>query len=340
MDPVELLRGLVEIPSPSFMEERACAFLVENLGCFGWERVIIDGAGNVVAVRGTGPSVVALVGHVDTVPGGPAVRMEAGELWGRGTVDAKGPLCALAVAGGAVEVPPGVSLVFIGAVGEEEDSRGARHALTWLKGVRALLVGEPTGSDGVAVSYRGRLLAEFYASDGGSHRSCHRGPLTDVLVQAARAVEAVSSMEGFSCAVAMMEGVDVGERSARVRLDVRVPLGSSVEVARDVLSAGTEGVSIRVLEAIEPHGVGSDDLVVRAMRRAIRSFRMTPRLLSKMGTCDMNVLAPLGCPMGVYGPGDSRLDHTDEERLRVEDYLKSIEVLRIGLTHITAEVCG
>jgi LysW-gamma-L-lysine carboxypeptidase len=147
-------------------------------------------------------------------------------------------------------------------------------------------------------------------------------------------------MEGFSCAVAMMEGVDVGERSARVRLDVRIPLGSSVEVARDVLSAGTEGVSIRVLEAIEPHGVGSDDLVVRAMRRAIRSSRMTPRLLAKMGTCDMNVLAPLGCPMGVYGPGDSRLDHTDEERLRVEDYLKSIEVLRIGLTHIMAEVCG
>ena len=33
------------------------------------------------------------------------------------------------------------------------------------------------------------------------------------------------------------------------------------------------------------------------------------------------------CPMVAYGPGDSSLDHTPDEHLRIEEYEKSIAVL-------------
>ena len=43
----------------------------------------------------------------------------------------------------------------------------------------------------------------------------------------------------------------------------------------------------------------------------------------------MNVLLlAWGCPMVAYGPGDARYDHTPIERLALEDYGRSIAVLR------------
>jgi LysW-gamma-L-lysine carboxypeptidase len=49
----------------------------------------------------------------------------------------------------------------------------------------------------------------------------------------------------------------------------------------------------------------------------------------KTGTADMNVVGPVwGCPMVAYGPGDSKLDHTPDEHVIIEDYLRAIKVLQ------------
>jgi LysW-gamma-L-lysine carboxypeptidase len=48
----------------------------------------------------------------------------------------------------------------------------------------------------------------------------------------------------------------------------------------------------------------------------------------KTGTSDMNILAPVwGCPAVAYGPGDSRLDHTPDEAMDLNEYERGIEVL-------------
>jgi LysW-gamma-L-lysine carboxypeptidase len=36
-------------------------------------------------------------------------------------------------------------------------------------------------------------------------------------------------------------------------------------------------------------------------------------------------------PMITYGPGDPHLDHTDSERIKISDYIKSIEILKTAL---------
>ena len=42
----------------------------------------------------------------------------------------------------------------------------------------------------------------------------------------------------------------------------------------------------------------------------------------------MNVVAPhWPVPMLAYGPGDANLDHTPEERLPLDEYLRAVEVL-------------
>jgi LysW-gamma-L-lysine carboxypeptidase len=88
------------------------------MGAHGFD-AHVDEVGNAVGARGDGPRQVTLLGHIDTFPGNPQVRREGDWLTGRGTVDAKGPLCAFAVAAASVEVPPGWRVTVVGAVEEE-----------------------------------------------------------------------------------------------------------------------------------------------------------------------------------------------------------------------------
>ena len=68
--------------------------------------------------------------------------------------------------------------------------------------------------------------------------------------------------------------------------------------------------------------------MIRALRVAIREEGKTPRLLAKGGTADFNYAAAWNCPLAAYGPGDSRLDHTSEERLDLDEYARSIRILK------------
>ena len=51
----------------------------------------------------------------------------------------------------------------------------------------------------------------------------------------------------------------------------------------------------------------------------------------------MNVLAPVWrCPMVAYGPGDSAYDHTPTERLALDEYRRSIALLKDVLGALAA----
>ena len=69
--------------------------------------------------------------------------------------------------------------------------------------------------------------------------------------------------------------------------------------------------------------------LVRALLRAIRSTGGEPHFVVKTGTADMNVVAPHwpNTPIVAYGPGDSSLDHTPNEHIDLNEYLKAIEIL-------------
>src|SRR5712691_6705444 len=80
---LELVRGLVAIPSTSRREGEAVEWLVARMAERGF-RASVDDVGNAVGEIGDGPTHVMLLGHIDTVPGDIPVRIENGELVGRG----------------------------------------------------------------------------------------------------------------------------------------------------------------------------------------------------------------------------------------------------------------
>jgi LysW-gamma-L-lysine carboxypeptidase len=74
--------------------------------------------------------------------------------------------------------------------------------------------------------------------------------------------------------------------------------------------------------------VGKNNPLVRSLLAAIRNNDGDPRFKKKTGTSDMNILAQYwDVPMISYGPGDSSLDHTGEEKIELSEYQKAIKVL-------------
>ena len=99
MDPLAFLEELLSIPSPSGQEDAVAEYLVRQMVALGF-RARRDEVGNVVGTLGDAEAERAIVlqGHMDTVPGLVPVRREGGRLYGRGAVDAKGPLAAFVLA--------------------------------------------------------------------------------------------------------------------------------------------------------------------------------------------------------------------------------------------------
>lgn len=181
----ELLRGLVAVPSLSRQESAASAWLVEQMQTLGYERAFVDAAGNAVGELGPedAATVIVLLGHIDTVPGNIPVRIEEHAdgpvLYGRGTVDAKGPLATFVAA--VAKLGPDwaqnnkIRIVVAGAVEEEAaSSKGARFIRDRFDGVqapipRACIIGEPSSWQRVTLGYKGRILVEAEASQPMAH---------------------------------------------------------------------------------------------------------------------------------------------------------------------------
>ena len=339
---IELVRGLVEIPSVARHEGDAVEWLVMRMSERGF-RASVDDAGNAVGEIGAGPRHVVLLGHIDTVPGEIPVRVEGDELVGRGAVDAKGPLAAFVAA--ATERVPGVRVTVVGAVEEESPtSKGARYRAT-LPAPDWCVIGEPSGWEGITVGYKGRLgLRVAFARDA-RHGSAPGPTCTEeALALWERVREAAARRtpgeDGFAALDCRLEGATGGisdglTERAELRIGYRVPPGIATaeleEEVRAIATAhpGSANVTVERIGAEEPARTPRTTTLARAFVAAIGEAEGKAAFKVKSGTSDMNILAPAwACPMVAYGPGDSRYDHTPMERLALADYTRAIAVLR------------
>ena len=183
MDPIALLTRMVEIPSLSGKETALADFLVDVMRSLGFQ-AHVDVAGNAIGVLGEdGPTEIVLLGHMDTVPGVIPVRLEGGKLYGRGTVDAKGPLAAFIAAAAEVGPLPGKRIVVVGATEEEAaSSKGARHAAKMFS-PSYCIIGEPSGMRAVTLGYKGRLVMAYEAETGTTHSASPQGNVLEEAVE-------------------------------------------------------------------------------------------------------------------------------------------------------------
>jgi [amino group carrier protein]-lysine/ornithine hydrolase len=339
-DDVDLLRRLVEIPSLSDQEHAAVAELCHQMEARGF-RAHIDSAGNAIGTVGTGERTIVLLGHIDTVPGDIPVRIENGELWGRGAVDAKGPLCTFVAAATAAAADLEASVAVVGAVGEERlGSPGARAVAEW-DAPDYCIIGEPSGWDAICLGYRGTLGFHYRLRQPSRHAA---GPgeatgeqaiafwnaLVAEIATLNKESGATSSFTTIAPALREMWSSGNGmEDEAVMSIGLRLPPGVDAHRLQLRLQELAGQAEIQVDGVQEGFRSPKQTPLVPPFLRAIRAEGGAPRFTLKLGTSDMTIVGPAwGCPMVTYGPGDASLDHTPEERLDLNHYGRAIRILR------------
>jgi LysW-gamma-L-lysine carboxypeptidase len=278
-------------------------------------------------------------------------------------VDAKGPLACFVDAAARAGVQDGWQFVVIGAVEEERNSEGARFLVAQYKPDFAI-IGEPNRWDRIALGYKGSAWANVRIEREQAHTAS--GKITaseaaiDVWLQIKSYVDSFNADKrtAFEKLLLTLRGIesDSGDfgQWARLKLGIRLPVTLSpddwyAEVEKALQgfigqhtggSAGADSLKV----SMEPIGFPvpaweceKNTHLVRVFLSAIRSEAGEPRFVYKTGTADLNIVAPVWkCPAVVYGPGDSRLDHTPDEHLDLSDFEKAVSVLTNGLMRLQA----
>ncbi len=336
IDDVALLEGLLAQYSPTNQEAGAVKYLVSTMRSLGFSAGV-DPAGNAIGSRGEGANEILLLGHIDTVPGEIPIRREGGLLYGRGSVDAKGPLACFTAAAARVNPPPGWRVTVIGAVGEEGESHGALF-LRSRPAPRALVIGEPSKWEKITLGFKGSVWVDYRLSRPTAHTAGKVESVCEAAICYWNAVQAwcaevnVGQASAFSQLTPSLRGMgsesDGFTENARLSINLRLPPTIGLDEVHRRLEAIKGEANLKWGGGIPAYRAEKNTPLVRAFLSAIRAEGGEPAFTVKTGTADMNLVAPIwGCPAVAYGPGDSNLDHTPNEHVSLEEYRVSIRVL-------------
>lgn len=346
MSQFETLIGLISHYSPSGQEHEAVEWLVGRMKSLGYDEVFVDDAGNAVGMLGQGPRQVVLLGHIDTVPGEIRVERDETSLYGRGAVDAKGPLACFVDAVARVGAKDGWRFVLIGAVEEERDSEGARFVIDQYS-PDFLIVGEPNQWDRIALGYKGSAWGVLTVRRDQAHTASGEETAAEAAVEVWSKIRAyvdsfnADKQKVFEQLLPNLHAIETEmnefEQCVRLKIGVRLPVEVSPDAWYEKLAEIVPDVQLkRVGFAIPAWMCEKNTPLVRAFLSGIRSEGGEPRFVYKTGTADLNIVAPLWkCPALVYGPGDSSLDHTPNEHILLDEYEKSVRVLFHALGSLT-----
>ncbi len=285
-DIAAFMRDIVRIPSLSSEEGNVIERIRSEMLAVGFEEVRVDAMGNLIGRIGSGPYVVALDGHIDTVDTGDLSAwerdphsgdIEDGILYGRGASDQKGGIASAVYAGALLlenGVPDHVTL-YVTATVQEEDCDG----LCWQylvneEGLRPDLVvlTEPT-SLRIYRGQRGRMEMEVHTSGVSCHGSAPERGVNAVYLMA----DIIRDIEKLNERLAPHDPLGKGSvtiseiRSTSpslcavadgctIHLDRRLTLGeteqSSVQEILDLPSVKAAGASVSLLEYAVPSYTG------------------------------------------------------------------------------------
>ena len=351
-----MLRDLIRIDSsnPPGLEEPVAQLLADFLAGSGLE-VTIDrfeaGRANLVARWcGNGrKSALLFSGHLDTVPASPfawtrpphSAAMEGGVVYGRGAVDMKGAVAAMAgaclgLARARMELAGDV--IFAGSAGEEVDCAGARRLVSQGIGpVGELVVGEATRLD-VAPAHKGALWIEIETAGKAAHGSMPNQGSNAILFMR----DVINRLDGFradvpahpllgpaTVSIGTIRGgtkPNIVPEACTLTVDLRTLPGESHADILEQLRSRLGRVAIRTLNSMPAVETPVNAPLIESALEITRNLR-NPNLRGMTYFSDASVLAgALGVPTLIFGPGDERLAHQADEHIAVDEVIIAAQV--------------
>jgi succinyl-diaminopimelate desuccinylase len=340
-----------------------------------------DGRPNLLASVGgkrPGPHIL-FCGHMDTVPPNPGNAEAAlapvekdGRLHGRGTVDMKGALAAMAGALVALKnagEPVSGRVTFAGVADEEMESLGAEKLI--LEGFKAdgAVIGEPT-SDRIAIGHRGLEWLQIDFQGRAAHGGTPEAGI-NAISAAAHFVhlvenELVPALARRRDPVLGPPAINLGTISGgeqpstvaarcRIRLDRRWVMTETIEMVFEDL----EGLLGRVREARPglkteisrmpggmatmihgPMTITPEHALVRAAEMGLAELGHSSRPLTVFPAwTDASLISREGnIPTIVWGPGELNYAHSPEESISLADVFQAVRLYALAAWHFTRQV--
>src|SRR6476620_10788202 len=317
-DPTPIAEWLMSTDSTSGAEERLMHAFADALATRGWAvtRIPVSGARvDVLATSGEGPY-VTLSTHLDTVPPYFAPRVDAEQLHGRGSCDAKGIAAAMLVAAERLRAK-GRSVAMLFVVGEETTHDGAHAADAWARanGFQsvALVNGEPTEST-LALGTKGAMRVILRTVGEAAHSAYpHLGrSATRELVQ----------LLGETT-------VNIGRLEGGVADNVVAPSAEARLMARIV--GPSDDVWLRLKQWIGDRALLERSVEIPAMR--LGTVPGFPTSVVAFAT-DIPAMPAWGTPY-LFGPGSIHVAHRDDDhvslaelRAAADSYARIVETLQ------------
>ncbi|KAI0178462.1 hypothetical protein BJ166DRAFT_458467 [Pestalotiopsis sp. NC0098] len=330
---LDLHKSLVEISSISGSERNVSDFLggylrdrgftVEAQNVTGDRRNIFAYTGSLRETR------VLVTSHIDTVPPFWPYERKGDEIWGRGSVDAKGSVTAQVIAVESLvreaKISDGdVALLFV--VGEEKHGEGMRAAndlgLIW----EAAVFGEPTELK-LASGHKGSLGFTLTAKGKAGHSGYPEQGLNaiDILVKGLAALQQLElpwsdEFGNTTINVGTVEGGVAGNvipQDASALVSARVAAGSAEDLARLIQSALHDASPDLAIDFVGGRGPVPIDHDIKGFETAVMSY----------GT-DIPYLEG-NHKRYLYGPGSILVAHSDHEHLTVKDLEDAVQGYKV-----------
>jgi acetylornithine deacetylase/succinyl-diaminopimelate desuccinylase-like protein len=328
----------------------------------GFNPRIIEGAperGNLLVTYGSEGPELLLGLHLDVVPPGDdwasdpfKVTLRDGRLYGRGTLDDKGPLAASMLALKALK-EAGVLLkgrVTIAALaseefrepGEQDPGFAYMYSNGFLNPSAAIIPDVGENMRRIDVAEKGRLVLGLQTRGKQAHGSTpdlgvNAGVALSLALAAIHKLVLPHSRHPVLGSPTINVGVlrsgdaaNVVPASGYAEVDIRWVPGQDAEgitalvldTARRAIHATMPeaAVEISILSATEPHGVPADSPLVRSIQRCTQAeLGLTPEPFGIGGGTFAKAFNLAGIPAVGFGPGDEDQYHVTNESISLEE---------------------
>ncbi len=356
---------LVNVESITCHEEEAVTLVARQMERLGYDEVIIDATGNVIGRIGNGPKILVYDAHLDVVDAEGQewqsdpfkAEVRGSRVYGRGTVDDKGPFVAMLYAGKAIKelgLAGSYTIYVVGSIAEEDCEGLALGAFLEEYGIvpDQVVIAESSELQ-ICRGHRGRAQLQATFTGQPVHASRHREGVNPIEVAQPFLAGLQELDAGFTPEAPLgradVVAVDVRCRSnslsttpttATLYMDRRTNTADTRESILEELKAlpngnqceisyvqwRAEGYNGKILQGEEffpAWALAEDDPLIRAGEEAYRSITGEEPVVTTWGFCTNGnyTMGKRGYPTIGFGPGTMALCHGPDEYVEIADLL-------------------